>query len=46
MVGTTGERLGGGGSPVAIDQVATFKISFFFAGVKSSDFQLRIISSK
>ena len=28
MVGTTGERLGGGGSPVATDRVATFKISF------------------
>ena len=28
MVGTTGERLGDGGSPVATDRVATFKISF------------------
>ena len=34
-----------GGSPVAIDQVATFKISFS-SGVKSSDFQWRVISSK
>ena len=45
MVGTTGERLGGGGSPFAIDRVARFKISFF-SGVKSSDFQWRVISSK
>ena len=34
-----------GGSPVATDRVATFKISFF-SGVKSSDFQWRVISSK
>ena len=45
MVGTTGERLGGGGSPVATYQVATFKISFF-SGVKSSDFQWRVINTK
>ena len=45
MVGTTGERLGGGGSPVATDRVATFKVSFF-RGVKSSDFQWRVISTK
>ena len=34
-----------GGSPVATDRVAMFKISFF-SGVKSSDFQWRVISSK
>ena len=34
MVGTTGERLGGGGSPVAIDRVATFKIVSFLAGLR------------
>ena len=34
-----------GGSPVATDRVATFKISFF-SGVKSSDFQWRVISTK
>ena len=34
-----------GGSPVATDQVATFKISFF-SGVKGSDFQWHVISSK
>ena len=45
MVGTTGEQPGGGGLPVATDRVATFKISFF-SGVKSSDFQWRVISSK
>ena len=45
MVGTTGERLGGGGSPGATDRVAMFKISFF-SGVKSSDFQWRVISTK
>ena len=33
------------GSPVATDQVATFKISFF-SGVKSSHFQWRVISTK
>ena len=33
LVGTAGERPGGGGSPVAIDRVATFKISFF-SGVR------------
>ena len=44
MVGTTGEQLGGGGSPVATDRVAMFKISFF-SGVKSSDFQWRVIST-
>ena len=46
MVGTTGERLGGGGSPVATDRVVTFKIVSFFSGVKSSDFQWRVISTK
>ena len=45
MVGTIGERLGGGGSPVATDRVATFKISFL-SGVKSFDFQWRVISTK
>ena len=34
-----------GGSPVATDRVATFKI-LFFSGVKSSDFQWSVISSK
>ena len=34
MVGTTGERLGAGGSPVATDRVATFKISFLLAGLR------------
>ena len=34
-----------GGSPVATDRVATFKISFF-SGVKSSNFQWRVINSK
>ena len=33
MVGTTGEHPGGGGSPVATDRVATFKISFL-AGLR------------
>ena len=33
MVGTTGERPGGGGSPVSTDRVAKFKISFF-SGVR------------
>ena len=46
MVGTIGERPGGGGSPVATDRVATFKIVSFFSGVKSSDFQWRVISTK
>ena len=45
MVGTTGERLGGGDSLVATDRVAMFKISLF-SGVKSSDFQWRVISTK
>ena len=45
MVRTIGERIGGGGSPVATDRVATFKVSFF-SRIKSSDFQWRVISSK
>ena len=32
MVGTTGERLGGGGSPVATDRIVMFKKSFLGEG--------------